>query len=101
MQYALDKKIIPVSPNLLYAYLMTVVMGLHGLQIERQAAEIRQNLKTLNSSFGEFVNTFEVLGSHLRNASNKYDESSKKLDKFSMNLTHIQTEENTPGETGD
>ena len=40
LQYALDKKVIPISPNLLYAYLMTVVMGLHGLQIEKQAAEI-------------------------------------------------------------
>jgi DNA recombination protein RmuC len=29
--YALQNKVIPVSPNLLYAYLMTVAMGLHGL----------------------------------------------------------------------
>ena len=70
LQYSLDKKIIPVSPNLLYAYLMTVVMGLHGLQIEKQAAEIRQNLKTLNASFADFVSTFDTLGSHLRNATN-------------------------------
>jgi DNA recombination protein RmuC len=93
LQYALDKKIIPVSPNLLYAYLMTVVMGLHGLQIERQAAEIRQNLKTLNASFAEFVSTFDTLGSHLRNASNKYDESTKKLDKFGLNLSQIQSQD--------
>ena len=92
LKYALDKKVIPVSPNLLYAYLMTVVMGLHGLQIEKQAAEIRQNLKTLNASFAEFVSVFDTLGSHLRNASNKYDESSKKLDKFGMQLEHIQGE---------
>ncbi len=98
LKNALDKKVIPVSPNLLYAYLMTVVMGLHGLQIERQAAEIRQNLKTLNTSFTDFESTFETLGSHLRNASNKYDESSKKLDKFSLNLAHIQTEEKTSQE---
>jgi DNA recombination protein RmuC len=93
LQYSLDKKIIPVSPNLLYAYLMTVVMGLHGLQIERQAAEIRQNLKTLNASFAEFVSTFDTLGSHLRNASNKFDESTKKLDKFGMNLSQIQSQD--------
>jgi DNA recombination protein RmuC len=92
LKYSLDKKVIPVSPNLLYVYLMTVVMGLHGLQIEKQAAEIRQNLKTLNASFAEFVSVFDTLGSHLRNASSKYDESSKKLDKFGMQLEHIQGE---------
>ncbi len=68
LQYSLDKKVVPVSPNLLYAYLMTVVMGLHGLQIEKQAAEIRQNLKKLNASFTDFTETWDVLGKHLRNA---------------------------------
>ncbi|MHC4293018.1 MAG: DNA recombination protein RmuC [Planctomycetota bacterium] len=95
LQYALDKKVIPVSPNLLYAYLMTVVMGLHGLQIEKQAAEIRQNLNRLNSSFAEFVSNWDVLGKHLKNAYGQYDEGQKKLDRFGMNLNQIQsTEEN-------
>jgi len=92
MKYCLDKKVIPVSPNLLYAYLMTVVMGLHGLQIEKQAAEIRQNLKKLNADFAEFVSTWDTLGSHIRNTSNKYDEAGKKLDRFGMQLTNIQNE---------
>ncbi len=93
LEYALEKKVIPVSPNLLYAYLMTVVMGLHGLQIEKQAAEIRQNLKTLNSSFATFAATYDVLGKHLRNAQNQYDEGDKKLNKFGMQLDHIQAED--------
>jgi len=92
MQYCLDKKVIPVSPNLLYAYLMTVVMGLHGLQIEKQAAEIRQNLKKLNADFAAFSVCWEVLGKHLRNAGNQYDEGSQKLTRFSMQLTNIQFE---------
>ena len=94
LQFALDKKVIPVSPNLLYAYLMTVVMGLHGLQIEKQAAEIRQNLKKLNASFADFLSDWDVLGTHLRNAYGKYDEGHKKLDRFGMQLNQIQTEEN-------
>jgi len=92
LQYTLDKKVIPVSPNLLYAYLMTVVMGLHGLQIEKQAAEIRQNLKKLNASFGDFGATWEVLGRHLRNAYSQYDEGQRKLDRFGIHLNQIQTE---------
>lgn len=94
LQYSLDKKVVPVSPNLLYAYLMTVVMGLHGLQIEKQAAEIRQNLKKLNASFADFTETWDVLGKHLRNAYSQYDEGHKKLDRFGMELNNIQEEDN-------
>lgn len=92
LQYCLDKKVIPVSPNLLYVYLMTVVMGLHGLQIEKQAAEIRQNLKRLNASFADFINNWDVLGKHLRNAYSQYDEGHKKLDRFGIQLNQIQDE---------
>jgi len=92
LQYSQDKKVIPVSPNLLYAYLMTVVMGLHGLQIEKQAAEIRQNLKKLNASFGSFGESWEILGKHLKNAYGQYDEGQKKLDRFGLQLNQIQDE---------
>lgn len=92
LRYALDKRVIPVSPNLLYAYLMTVVMGLHGLQIEKQAAEIRQNLKRLNTSFADFISNWDVLGKHLRNAYSQYDEGQKKIDRFGMQLGQIQGE---------
>ena len=91
--YAMEKKVFPVSPNLLYVYLMTIVMGLHGLQIEKQAAEIRQNLKTLNISFADFISLWDTLGTHLRNAHVKHDEGQKKLDKFVMQLGQIQNEE--------
>jgi DNA recombination protein RmuC len=92
LQYSLDKKVIPVSPNLLYVYLMTVAMGLHGLQIEKQAAEIRQNLKKLNASFADFISNWDVLGKHLRNAYNQYDEADKKLNRFTLQLEQIQGE---------
>ena len=99
LQYCFDKKVIPVSPNLLYAYLMTVAMGLHGLQIEKQAAEIRQNLKKLNSSFADYTGTWDVLGKHLRNAYSQYDEGQKKLDRFGLQLNHIQEEKEQTNES--
>ena len=92
LRYSQDKKVIPVSPNLLWAYLMTVVMGLHGLQIEKQAAEIRQNLKRLNASFADFINNWDILGTHIRNTYTKYDEGQKKLDRFGIHLNQIQGE---------
>ncbi len=92
LKYALDKKVVPVSPNLLYAYLMTVVMGLHGLQIEAQAAEIRQNLKKLNASFADFGGSWEILGRHLQNARSQYEQGDSKLNKFGLHLDQIQGE---------
>jgi DNA recombination protein RmuC len=93
------KKVIPVSPNLLYAYLMTVAMGLHGLQIEKQAAEIRENLVRLNRSFAGFVGTWDTLGTHLRNAYVKYDEAQKRLDRLGLQLGQIQEDTSATGET--
>ena len=92
MSYALDKKIIPVSPNLLYAYLMTVVMGLHGLQIEKQASQIRKNLRKLVRSFSDFGGKWNIIGKHLKNAASQYDEGQTKLDKFTLELEHIQAD---------
>jgi len=93
LNYALAKKVIPISPNLLYAYLMTIVMGLHGLQIEAQAAQIRQNLRKILSSFDAFYTNWDVLGKHLRNAQSQYDEAQSKLNKFTLQLDQIQTNE--------
>lgn len=93
LNYALDKKVIPVSPNLLYAYLMTIVMGLHGLEIEKQAAQIRRNMRKLAGSFTAFGSNWEILGKHMRNAQSQYDEGQTKLSKFTMELDHIQADD--------
>ncbi len=90
LNYALEKKVIPVSPNLLYAYLMTIVMGLRGLQIEAQAAEIRKGLGKLAGSFTGFTDIWSILGRHLRNAQAQYDEGQTKLDKYTLHIEQIQ-----------
>ncbi len=71
---------------------MTVVMGLHGLQIEKQAAEILQNLKTLNASFAEFVSALECSAVTFETPQINTTKSSKKLDRFGMQLEQIQGE---------
>ena len=90
LQYCLDQKVIPVSPNLLYTYLMTVAMGLHGMQIEQQAAQIRQDLKTLTGQVTAFQDSWDTLGTHLRNANAKYEEAHKKFDHLALQLDQIQ-----------
>jgi DNA recombination protein RmuC len=89
VDYAMSKKVIPVSPNVLYAYVMTIVMGLRGLQIEKQAAQIRENLKRLDGGYSLFAADFKTLGSHIRNTANKFDDADKKLSRFESQMTQI------------
>lgn len=89
LEYALAKKVIPVSPNLLYAYLMTIAMGLRGMQIEKQAAEIRATLHQLAGTFRSFQETWDLLGKHLRNAQNQYEEGESRLNRFTLQLEQI------------
>jgi DNA recombination protein RmuC len=80
--FLLSKKVIPVSPNSLYAYLQVIVLGLKGLKIQESAKVIMQDLTRLEGDLGKFRDDYNVLGKHLKNASNTFDEGNKRIDKF-------------------
>ncbi len=85
--YALDKKVIPVSPNSFYAYLRVIVLGLSGLRVEKRAKEILGMLQRLDFDFQRFKEDFNVVGKHLGDAKNKFDESERKLVRFEDKLS--------------
>lgn len=90
LSYCISKKVIPVSPNTFYAYLQVICLGLKGLKIEENAKEILKNLGMLSNEINKFKEDFDLLGTHLSNASRKYEDGQKKLDRFSDKLTGIQ-----------
>jgi DNA recombination protein RmuC len=90
LTFCLSKKVIPVSPNTFYAYLQVICLGLKGLKIEQNAQEILKNLGTLSNEMQKFKEDFELTGVHLVNACKKYDDSSRRLGRFSDKLQNIQ-----------
>ena len=90
-QYAINKKVIPVSPNSFYAYLRVILLGLKGMAIEKSAKEILFNLSHLRGGFNRFFTDFEKVGRHLDNARNSYSESEKRLIKLTDKLGHIES----------
>jgi len=90
LSYCMSKKVIPVSPNTFYAYLQVICLGLKGLKIEDNAIAILKNLSTLSIELAKFKQDFDTLGSHLINACRKYEESQKRLEKYSDKLNSIQ-----------
>ena len=84
--YAVERRVIPVSPNSFYAYLMAIAFGLKGLRIEQRTQQILRDLVKVQESFGQFYGDFCLLGKHLGNAAKKYDETAKRAEKFQDRL---------------
>ncbi|MFA5092581.1 MAG: DNA recombination protein RmuC [Candidatus Omnitrophota bacterium] len=88
--YSMAKKVIPVSPNTIYAYLQVICLGLRGLKVEENAKLILKSLSSLSIETEKFKEDFNVLGSHLVNANTKYSDAAKRLEKVSERLINIQ-----------
>src|SRR5262249_50646601 len=95
--YALEKRVIPVSPNSLYAYLQTILLGLRGMKVEERANEILKTLSRLHGDFQRIQENFRLLGKHLTNAQNSYAEAEKTLTKFDAKLEQIESPAETKG----
>jgi DNA recombination protein RmuC len=91
-QYALGKRVIPVSPNSFYAYLQAIVLGLKGMKIEDRAKEIIQYLSRLQGDFSRFKEDFNLLGKHLGHAQSSYQNAEKRLDQFGQKLLSADAE---------
>lgn len=85
-EYCRERRIIAVSPNTLYAHLCVIAMGLRGMQIEENARRLANGLSGLQKQLGNFADTFEKVGTHLKNAQNSYQEAGRRLDKTELAL---------------
>jgi DNA recombination protein RmuC len=90
-EYAARARVVPVSPNSFYAHLRVIALGLKGLQIEKGAKEIFQNLSRLNTEVQKFAGIFDTLGKHLNNAKSNYDLADKQFSVLSEKIAVSQT----------
>jgi DNA recombination protein RmuC len=86
LAYALERRVIPVSPATLHAYLLVILLGFKGLQIEEHAREVMAYCAQLGKDFGRFKEDFELVGTHLGRAQTKYAEAEKRLGRFETKL---------------
>ena len=98
ISYAMQKRVIPVSPNTFYLYLQTIILGLKGLEVEKNAQEIISALGRLRVDFDKFSRDFGIIRTHLRNATVCYDSADRKLQRFEDKLKLV---ESTPSDRED
>ena len=87
--YAMKSRVIPVSPNTFYAYLMAIVYGLKGMKIEEQAESIIKKISGIQKSFTDLTEEIATLGKHLTNAGTKFSEVKEKAEKISGQISNI------------
>jgi len=88
--YALSRRVVPVSPNSLFAYLQVIVLGLRGLRIEANAREIQNDLIRLISDLERVKDHFDKLGVHLGNAQKQFTDAERDLGRFEAKLEAIE-----------
>ena len=95
--YALSRKVIPVSPGCFYAYLQAIVLGLRGLRIEERSHEILQQLARLRGDFDRFRDEFRLLGRHLNNAASSFAGADRRLERLDSRFAAIVEVDATGG----
>jgi DNA recombination protein RmuC len=88
--YAREKHVVPVSPSTLFAHLQLIALGLKGMRVEKFAKEILKDLGRLQQDFKRVEDEYRVLGTHLHNASQKYGDAGKRLERFGDKLISIE-----------
>jgi len=91
--YAIKKRVVPVSPNSLYTYLQLVLLGIRGLKIESNAKEILGLFDSLQVDFKHLETDYNKIGTHLNHAQKSYTATQYKMSKFTEKL------ENNPANT--
>lgn len=87
--YALKKRVIPVSPNSFYAYLQTIILGLKGMRVDEHSREILENISRLEMEFNSFAEAFRLVGQHLDNSQKKFNEAQKRFGKLESNVERM------------
>lgn len=89
--YSMQQRVIPVSPNSMFAYLQVIVYGLRGLEIEEHARLILERLGSVQIALGQVNEQYEKLGTHITHAQRTHADLGKKFDKVTDQLEDLAT----------
>jgi DNA recombination protein RmuC len=72
-EYALEHKVLLVSPTSLIGLLKTMELGWRQERMVAEAAEIAEAASTLHGRFGKFISDFDTVGRRLESATKSYN----------------------------
>jgi DNA recombination protein RmuC len=78
-EYATRKRVVPVSPNTLHAYLSVVRMGLRGFQLQQSAREVLQHLAHLGSDVEDLRSKLDTAIRQARHSLSNFEDAESAL----------------------
>lgn len=91
IDYAIKKKVYPVSPQTIYPYLVTIVHGMKALKIEENAKEILGKVAGLRNDFERFKTIYNIIINHIKDAYNKHDSDAQtSLAKLDQHISSLE-----------
>ena len=90
LDHCLQYRVFPVSPLSFHAYLQALLIGFRGLRLEENARVVLGALSQLRGDLSRFESDFGILGTHVKNAHNKYQDTQKDLEIFSRRLEGVE-----------
>lgn len=86
LEHALSRRVLPVSPATIFAYLSIVATGLHGFEVETRAKEIVRSIAAAGGEIERLRDDLTVLGKHLHNAAQRFGEVERRLDRVEARI---------------
>src|SRR3990170_1334536 len=91
--YAYHKRVRPVSPSTMYAYLRAIIMSLEGSKIEAQASQILAALREIGAETEKFGSSLSVLTKHIKNAAASSDDVNTRYSRLANKITNVKSVE--------
>jgi len=85
-----QKKVLPVSPQSLFAYLNIILLGLKGKVIEKNAEYILKAFEGMGKIFDDLKISFEKSIKQLKYTNSNFEEAKNFLDKFEVEFKALQ-----------
>jgi len=92
IEYAHEKRVIPVSPVVLYAYLQTVLQGIRQLSFAKGAEDIRKRVTELASHLRAYEESMRKVGIGIKNAASAYNGAVSEFAKIDKDVVRIAAE---------
>jgi DNA recombination protein RmuC len=92
----LRMRVVPTSPNSLYAYLQALAYAYRGLKIQEKTQELQKAIAVIARDFEHFAADYRKVGQHLSHAASKFQETQKDVDRFTETIDRLKSAQIVP-----